>query len=318
MKKTLTPITINLDKNPKARYGNLVKNYDIKQVSKKFTQVYEEFKLSIPFFDTIISMLITMHKDKIMYLEEIQYWSELFNVDFYKVMIMQLVYELNSGCTTFVIPIDGVRTMFRTMDWAMDFLKDITYQAIFIKNNKPIFEAVCWLGSVGIFTGKSLNNNYSLAINYRRVNDMNTSQIIQNYLHTVYMNWPVSYLVRNILENDYDYDKALYNLSFAKTISPVYYVINNFNDKATIIRRIPYDKEILQNDTLIQTNCDNLNSKFDIMDSFARIKILENVLSTNPTLNNIMETVNKTPINNYASIYFSIISMNEFTTRIFD
>lgn len=312
----LKPVIIDLDEEPKKRYRQLVKKYDIKSISKNLSDVYEDFKFNIPFFDTIISTLTSIHKDKIMYYDEIQYWSELLELDFYKVMIMQLLYELNSGCTTFVSPINNVRTMFRTMDWAMDFLKEITYQAIFVKNGKAIYEAVCWLGSVGVFTGKSLVNDYSLAINYRRVNNMSMSQVMQNYLLTINMNWPVSYLVRNILENGLDYEKALFNLSCAKTISPVYYIINNFNEKATIIRRIPDDKEILQNDILIQTNCDDVNSKVDIMDSHARIKMLEKILVKTPNIDTIMKTINKSPITNLATIYFSIISKNEFTTII--
>ena len=312
----LKPIIIDLDKEPIHRYCQLVKQYDIKSISKKMAQVYEDFKLDIPFFDTVISTLIVSYKDKIMYRGEIQYWSNLFELDFYKVMIMQLLYELNSGCTTVVIPVSNVRTMFRTMDWAMDFLKEITYQAIFIKNGKAIFEAVCWLGSVGVFTGKSLTNDYSIAINYRRVNDMTTKQIMQNYLFTINMNWPVSYLVRNILENEFDYEKAFYNLSHAQIISPVYYIINNFNHKATIIRRTPDDKEILQNDILIQTNCDDQETGLDIMDSHVRIKMLEKILVKTPDMDTITKTINKSPITNSITIYLSIISKNEFTTTI--
>lgn len=312
----LKPVIIDLDEEPIKRYRQLVKKYDIKSISKNLSDVYEDFKFNIPFFDSIISTLTSVHKDKIMYYDEIKYWSELLELDFHKVMIMQLLYELNSACTTFVIPISNIRTMFRTMDWAINFLKEITYQAIFIKNGKPIFEAVCWLGSVGIFTAKSLINDYSLAINYRRVNNMSMSQVMQNYLLTINMNWPVSYLVRNILENEFNYEKALFNLSYAKTISPVYYIINNFNEKATIIRRISDDKEILQNDILIQTNCDDVNSKIDIMDSHARIKMLEKILEKTPDINTIINTINKSPITNLATIYFSIISKNKFTTTI--
>jgi hypothetical protein len=202
------------------------------------------------------------------------------------------------------------------MDWAMDFLKEITYQAIFIKNGKPVYEAVCWLGSIGLFTGKSLIHDYSLAINYRRVNNMTVGQIMQNYLLATNMNWPVSYLLRNILENEFDHEKALYNLSHAKIISPVYYIVNNFNDKATIIRRTPDDKEILQNDILIQTNSDDKDSKVDIMDSCKRIKILEKMLLKPCDVDTILKTINKSPIINVETIYFSIISKNKFTTTI--
>jgi len=317
MKSTLLkPITIDLDKKPAERYCQLISQYNIKTISKRMAQVYEDFKPEISLFDTAISTLVNLHKDKIMYYDEIEFWSRLFGLDFYKVMIMQLLYELNSGCTTFIVPIDDTKTMFRTMDWDMDFLRDITYQATFVKNGKQIYEAVCWLGSVGIFTGKSLIHDYSLAINYRRMNDISTSQIIQNYLLTINMNWPVSYLLRNVLESEFNYEKAFFNLSCAKIISPVYYIINNFNDIATIIRRTPDNKEIVQNNILIQTNCDDINSRVNIMDSHTRIKLLDNILCKKPDLETIIKTVNKSPITNISTIYFSVINKNEFTTTI--
>ena len=52
------------------------------------------------------------------------------------------------------------------------------------------------------------------------------------------------------------------------------------------------------------------------MDSHARIKMLEKILVKTPDIDTIMKTINKSPITNLATIYFSIISKNEFTTII--
>lgn len=60
--------------NLKKRYHQLVKKYDIKSISKNLSDVYEDFKFNIPFFDTIIFTLTSIHKNKIMYYDEIQYW----------------------------------------------------------------------------------------------------------------------------------------------------------------------------------------------------------------------------------------------------
>jgi hypothetical protein len=314
----LSPFIINLDEEPNKRYAELVKNFNIKKISKIFYDLYNSLKPNIIGFDALLSNLIKCHTNKIMYYDELVYWSKLFEIDLFKVIVMQLIYEINSGCTTFVVPIDNIPTMFRTMDWSMEFLKDITYQAIFYKNNEPIYEGVCWLGSVGIFTAKSIKYNYSLAINYRRINNFSLSQIYTNYLNAINMNWPVSYLTRYLLENNYDFEQTLHNLSNALLISPVYYIINNFNGKGALIRRTPNTCEVKQKNIIIQTNCDNEVSEPNIMYSHERIKKLKNTLKQKEynffTINSIMQIF---PIKNYDTIYLSVVNKEKFNTEIF-
>lgn len=313
---SIPKVKINLDEKIENRYLELLNLFNIKYISQEFLQIYNSLKPNVPFLDNIVSGLVNLHKDKIMYFDEIKYWSELFEIDFHKVLIMQLIYELNSGCTTFVVPIDGINTMFRTMDWSMDFLKSVTYQAVFYKNNTPIYEAVCWLGSVGIFTGKSLIHNYSLAINYRRVNDISIIQIYENYLNSINMHWPVSYLTRHLLENSFNMEQVLYNLSYALTISPVYYILNNFNSEPNIIRRTPVSNEIIKNTIVIQTNCDEEDIEPNIMNSHKRLRMLKKLLKKEYTYNKIISTINEFPITNEDTIYLSIINKEIFDTKI--
>jgi len=312
----ISKVKINLDEKIDNRYSELIKKFNIKYISKQFLQIYNSLKPNIPFLDNLVSGLVIIHKDKIMYFDEIKYWSEIFEIDFYKVLIMQLIYELNSACTTFVVPIDGINTMFRTMDWSMDFLKSITYQAIFYKNNLPIYEAVCWLGSVGIFTGKSLIHDYSLAINHRRLNDVSIFQIYKNYLNSINMHWPVSYLTRHLLENNFTVEQVLDNLSNAPTISPVYYIFNNFNSEPIIIRRTPNSNETIKNNIVIQTNCDEEGIEPNIMNSDKRLRMLKKIFKKEYTYDKIIKTINEFPITNEDTIYLSIISKDIFDTKI--
>ena len=259
---------INLDLDVELRYEQLIKSFDITMIRTQFNSVYNTMVNQLPFVDTIISQLVNVNQSKIMYYDEIMYWSNIFNMPFHKVLLMQLMYEINAGCTTFVK--DNV--MYRTMDWPMDFLKEMTYHGIFTKKSEVIYEAVCWLGSVGIFTGKTAN--YSVAINYRRINDFSLGQIINKYLNVTNMYWPVSYLLRHTLETTNDTDNLINNLKSAKLVSPVYYIVNDFNGKASIIMREPkkYTHIIKQN--LVQTNCDNDKIKnktgLNIMHSYER------------------------------------------------
>lgn len=309
-------IIINLDLNPNERFRQIEKEFDLNKVKQKYEEVYEGYKPNIPFLESIISMIVNLNKDKIMFYDEIQYWSEKLEVPFFKVVIMQLLYEVNSACTTFVGNFDRKNTMIRTMDWPMDFLKEFTYHATFHKNNKPIYEAICWVGAVGIFTGKSITNNYSLALNFRRTKDVSLTTIFNNFKNTISSYWPVAYLTRFVLENDYDIDTVKNILESCPLISPVYYILNNFNSNPMIFQRDPEDCKVITGNQVVQTNCDNDKTEPDIMYSVSRIKQVNKVLKKTNKLEEVIKGVNKYPVVNEETIYMSIINKDCFDTII--
>jgi len=314
MTNIIKTFTINLDLEPKNRYSEIVSSFDINKISYMLNQIYDQYTNSIPFVESLVKLNI----NKAIYSDEIQFWADTFNLPFYKVLVMQLLYEINSGCTTFVIP---GNIMFRTMDWPLEFLKEITYQAVFIKNNVKIYEAVCWVGSIGIFTGKSLTNNYAVAINYRRVNDTNIKSIFNNYLRTINMCYPVSYLLRHVLETNTKYNTMIEILKNTKLISPVYYIVCKFNNqnKTTkqplIIQRDVESYEIISDLKIIQTNSDKNNGISNIMYSKERAEIVRQAIEKYESIDDILINIYKYPVISHETIYLSIISKDMFITN---
>lgn len=126
---------IDLDKKLSRRYKKLIKSYDIKKIGDKLNEVYCQYLPKIPFINSLVSMITSARhkvpvakpgfcasKSKIMYLDELEFWAKIFGVEFHKILVLQLLYEINSGCSTFVY--DNV--MYRIMDWPMEFLKEMT------------------------------------------------------------------------------------------------------------------------------------------------------------------------------------------------
>lgn len=88
--------------------------------------------------------------NKVMYIEEIQYMAERMGIPVGKAILFQLVYEMSAMCTSLGSSVNGEMVHFRSMDWELPFLKDLTMSLEFTKNKKTLFHAVSWVGYVGI------------------------------------------------------------------------------------------------------------------------------------------------------------------------
>ena len=306
---------INLDLEPSDRFNELIKNFDIRIISKTINNIYDKFTSSLSIImNNIIKSIISKNIGKVMYFDEINYWSELFQIPFHKVLVLQLIYELNSACSTFVTNINENQTMIRTMDWAMSELKEMTYIGQFYKNDKLIYSGVCWLGSVGMFTVKSHEHNYSVAINYRKTMDMSLISVLENYNKTINMFWPVSYLLRYLIEQNLSYELVIKNLNESPLISPTYYIVNKFDAKPVIIQRNSqsYDLIIGNEGNVIQTNCDNDKFEPDILYSCDRREMIDKIIKNYNNYDDIIERVYNFPVINEETIYFCIINKNIF------
>lgn len=76
---SITKVMINLDDKLENRYDELIKIFDnklsIKLISLKFLEIYNSLKPNIPLLNNLVSFLVNYNKDKIMYFDEIKYWS---------------------------------------------------------------------------------------------------------------------------------------------------------------------------------------------------------------------------------------------------
>jgi hypothetical protein len=117
----------------------------IPEIHDTFLSLYNE---SVRYIDPLIKFAVYMKSEKMMFVEDLQYFSKLFNVELHIMIAINLYYELSSSCTTICSTINKKNVMFRTMDWPLDFLRKITFKMI-----TPKYTAVTWFGCVGLRVG---------------------------------------------------------------------------------------------------------------------------------------------------------------------
>lgn len=268
----------DLDLNPIDRWVHIFDQFDseLPKLRKQIGKILKEFAPVLPIIKTIFNL---MDSTQIMFYDEISFISTRMGVEVYQIVLLQLIYETSAACTTAIFNVGGVsgtEYFFRTMDWPMKFLKDITIGLDIKRGGESVSKVIGWLGCVGFFTAQT--DSYAIAINYRRTTELSIAQIVVNAYRTFNMNWPISYLVRSVIENDNQPDRMSIIKLFetAQLISPTYITICAYESglvcgsKSVIITR-DWDKLVsTRSHDLIQCNCDFDKSSPDIMWSLER------------------------------------------------
>jgi hypothetical protein len=310
---------IHLDKPINERYAELTNYYknELLNIIINCDTIYS--KLVGFTVDKLISILTYYYKNNIMYIDEINYFSEVLHIPFHKVLLMQLMYEINAACTSICLKMNGKNILFRTMDWDLEFLKNITYQANYYKNNKKIFTATNWYGCIGLFT--AANDNYAISINFRLEDNNN---ILKNIYRCLSLCMPISYAVRYVFENEYDLKNASIYLKDIHLIASSYITIMPTKKSPIVITRGPYDSITRSGKYCgytLQTNVDDDKNEPNIIYSLQRRDKCNEILKNKQNMGSIDEITDAFftfPIINQETIYTSIICIedNLFNTQI--
>lgn len=227
----------------------------IHEIRDTFLSLYDQ---SVRYIDPLIKFVVYMQSNKMMFIDDLQYFSTLFGVELHKMIAINLYYELSASCTTICSTINGQNAMFRTMDWPLDFLRKITFKMI-----TPKYSAVTWFGCVGLFT--ACNTKHAVAINYRTTStngvvDM-IGKVIGKAIQAFQHSWPTSYLVRHIFDNDLSSSEAEDLLRTSQLISPTYFTFCPLVGTPKVIQRFATPEgtvvsEKQKNVCLCQTNID--------------------------------------------------------------
>ena len=276
--KRVKSYIINLDDPPEKRWKQVINDH-----KEHFPKVEREIDFllgSVGAMGGLSKTLVNLFASlgKVLYKKELKSISDMTNIPLSKLILMQICYEMCAACTSVVIQGKDRNYHFRTMDWEMDFLRDLTINVTFMKDSKELYQATTWAGYVGIATG--LNKKYSLALNYRR----SDGTLFGNVMRAIRMKWPVGYMIRDIFEKNLSKKDTYKALMSYKLISPCYITFcPSIGDAKVIIR--DHDKTVslkLTDKTgyLIQTNHDELESQVNIMWSFERYLKAKEIIKT--------------------------------------
>eukprot|EP00929_Paragymnodinium_shiwhaense_P034028 TRINITY_DN18562_c0_g1_i2.p1 TRINITY_DN18562_c0_g1~~TRINITY_DN18562_c0_g1_i2.p1 ORF type:complete len:473 (+),score=65.17 TRINITY_DN18562_c0_g1_i2:135-1553(+) len=165
------------------------------------------------------------------YGKEIEGIARVINVPVGKIALMQIAYEVFAACTSIVCDVDtsGCSTPYhiRTMDWPMPELEDLTIEVDFVRAGRVVCRATTWPGYVGILTGVK-PGVFSASVNYRRTRlgaDNMIKGVINNMLQGLGSSWPVSFLVREVLESVTSFSEAVGALQQSDLMAPTYITV---------------------------------------------------------------------------------------------
>ncbi len=256
---------IDLETPPEERWLPIIRiyKYKIKSAHDSLFLAFANFK-SIQLFSKIISL--SSYFGFVLHKKELESISQICGISFGDLVIAQIIYELSASCTSLIYkdPVSNEIIHFRTMDWPLHKLADLTTNVDFYKNNKLIYSCVTWAGFVGIMTSVKPNVG-SVALNFRNSPDQKQQDIWQNISNIAKGKWPASYLIRFAMENANNNYELIGILKHNSLVAPCYFIIghpSNIQQSITIIRdRDAFYIHKYNNNRLIQTNHDALSQK---------------------------------------------------------
>jgi len=287
---------------------------------------------------------------KVKYLDELQSIATGMGVPVSRVILMQLMYELSTCCTSSIINTKKNPIMVRTMDWALDSLDPLTINLNVMKGGRVIYQATTWVGYVGILTAVR-PESYAIAINYRRSYQ---NSMWDNFKACWSMRWPIGYAVRDLLDNQFDYHAASKFLKKVSLIAPCYItmccrrrngpisgIVTMNSDGVVIQRDQSHDSddqsmgtvEIGNKKTLTQTNIDQniYDSDKDILYSIRRRDLANSIgegllemhsdelkVDTYSRRTKLLEKYLVHPILNEETRYISLMAPGKFDPEDFE
>lgn len=251
--KPVKTYTVDLDKPADQRWSEISIEYAnrIKKVLKYCESILGNLNYSASWISWLFS-------NYVFYIDELRGISKDTGIEISQLILMQLCYEVCACCTSIIIDKEDNTYHYRTMDWAMEELKDITIQVRFVKNDKEIYQAVCWAGYVGILTGVR-KDIASVSLNYRRTVE---PSIMDNLYSMIGGSWPAGFLIRHALETADSTEQIFAYLSNSDLISPCYIIVNGAETgtgKVIVRERFSTNKKIKLSSNsqfIAQTNID--------------------------------------------------------------
>jgi len=267
------------------------------------------------------------------YKRELQCISEKTRIPYGYLLLMQFIYEMEAGCTSVLYHHDQTIDLIRTMDWDMNFLKDITVNLKVVRGNEYIGQCTTWVGYVGFLTG--MTKQWAWAINFRV---SQTSDSLWNRLFRLIWNydWPIGYLGRHLMETDTSFNDALYQFKHTQIVAPCYVTITDCKQNGFILSRNfnscvhvkqlqvedDNDKSIIFQTNINQHNVDDTGEP-NILWSKERTKVMNDLICNDlPRDGKFIQTnwFELYPLKNDETIYSTFINCceNELCTFIYE
>ncbi|XP_010732972.1 N-acylethanolamine-hydrolyzing acid amidase isoform X2 [Larimichthys crocea] len=254
-------VNISLDEDPEVRWAPLLKVFDVEYLKKAAAEVIDT---TVPKWVHQLGKPIVMALEKYMpqpYAGEIRGLASYLGGDLADVVILNFAYEISAFCTSIVAQDKNGHVYHgRNLDYPHSVLRNLTVNVVFHKNGKVAYRGTSFAGYIGLWTGQSPNK-------FTVSGDQRGKEHWWNWWKNVvsaflFHRSPVSWLVRETLEEAEDFQDAVMRLSKIPIITGVYYIVGGVKagEGAVITRDRTGPADIWPLDTLwyrVETNFDH-------------------------------------------------------------
>jgi len=271
---------VNLDLPPSKRWSIIVKDFkhEFDGIRKYIDEMIKGLLGST--FGSVVKKVVSgflnlvNRTGAVFFSEELKAIAEQTGQPLGEIVLLQLSYELFATCTSILKSDSNGNVLHcRTMDWDMPALKKLTIEVEFQRGGNPVFYGTTWAGYVGVLTGMR-PSAYTVAVNFRRTEK---GTFWQNIKQSLSKGWPIGFLVRQVLDEDSTFLKAVGSLSSSKLISPCYFTMagSGKNEGVIITRDREHEENrwtLSEHGDIVQPNIDHWSSdpQFNIIWSIER------------------------------------------------
>ncbi|XP_040014414.1 N-acylethanolamine-hydrolyzing acid amidase-like [Xiphias gladius] len=217
-------VNVSLDEDPEVRWMPLLKVFDADFLKKAGAEVIDT---TVPKWvhQAVAPIVVALEKYVPQpYAGEIRGMASNFGGSLSDIIILNFAYEISAFCTSIVAQDKNGHVYHgRNLDYPHPVLTNLTVNVIFLKNGEVAYRGTSFAGYVGLWTGQSPNK-------FTVSGDQRGSEHLWNWWKNVvsaflFHRSPVSWLVRETLEEAQNFQDAVMRLSKIPIITGVYYIV---------------------------------------------------------------------------------------------
>ncbi|XP_073397261.1 N-acylethanolamine-hydrolyzing acid amidase-like isoform X1 [Dendrobates tinctorius] len=317
---------LSLDLPPEQRWQPVLRHYNSTEVKEAMRYVLDTtlpkwvHAIIRPLAEIELAFLI--HEP---YAGEIKGIARTLGVNVGDVVALNLCYEATAFCTSIIAQDDKGNVYHgRNLDYDFpDILRKLTMDLDFIQNEKVAYTGTTFLGYVGLWTGQ---RPYVFTVSGdARVQGEWWKNAISAFFKR---SSPVSWLVRDALNDDHDFEAAALRLSKTPIIAETYYIMGGTQPKEGLVitRNRDGPADLWPLDPLngewfrVETNYDHWTTPppFDDRRSPA-IEALNATGQANINTNSLYQVLSVKPVINSNTVYTTVMGAatpEKYTTRI--
>ncbi|XP_036383023.1 N-acylethanolamine-hydrolyzing acid amidase-like isoform X1 [Megalops cyprinoides] len=215
-------VNISLDVSPEERWLPLTYIFDINYLRETAAKIIDT---TVPKWVHHAITPIVEGLEKYIpqpYVKEIQGMASFYGAGIADIVLLNFAYEITAFCTS-VVAQDTKGHLYhgRNLDYPhVDILRNLTIDILFIKYGEVAFRGTSFAGYIGLWTGQKAKK-FTISGNERSQGHW-WENVISAFL---LKSSPVSWLVRETLEEAEDFQDAVIRLSKVPIITDVYYIV---------------------------------------------------------------------------------------------